>query len=41
MPIWLDGELVGSIGVSGGGSGENDHNIAIKAVEKLGFKINK
>ncbi|WP_226064625.1 heme-binding protein [Kaistella polysaccharea] len=41
MPIWKDGELVGSIGVSGGGSGENDHNIAKKTVENLGFKISK
>lgn len=40
-PIWKNGELVGSIGVSGGGSGENDHSIAIKAVESLGFKTNK
>ncbi|MBP8114379.1 MAG: heme-binding protein [Chitinophagaceae bacterium] len=39
MPIWKDGNLVGSIGVSGAGGGENDHNIAIKAVENLGFKI--
>lgn len=41
MPIWKDGELVGSIGVSGGGSGENDHNIAKRSVENLGFKITK
>lgn len=38
MPIWRDGQLIGSIGVSGGGSGENDNNIAQKAVENLGFK---
>ncbi|PST45212.1 hypothetical protein CYV15_01545 [Riemerella anatipestifer] len=36
-PIWKDGVLVGSIGISGGGSGENDHNIAQKAIENLGF----
>lgn len=41
MPIWKDGNLVGSIGVSGAGGGENDHNIAIKAVENAGFKINQ
>lgn len=39
MPIWKDGQLIGSIGVSGAGGGENDHNIALKAVENLGFKI--
>lgn len=38
-PIWKDGELVGSIGVSGGGSGKNDHNIAIRAIENAGFSI--
>ena len=37
VPIWKDGELVGSIGVSGGGSGENDHNIAGKAAQNLKF----
>ncbi|KVV15340.1 hypothetical protein AP058_01006 [Flavobacterium sp. TAB 87] len=41
VPIWQNGELVGSLGVSGGGSGENDHNIALKTVENLGFKTNK
>ncbi|SEB02477.1 Uncharacterized conserved protein GlcG, DUF336 family [Flavobacterium gillisiae] len=41
VPIWKNGELIGSLGVSGGGSGENDHNIAVKAVESLEFKINK
>lgn len=41
MPIWKDGELVGSLGISGGGSGENDHNIAKKTVENLGFKVTK
>ena len=40
-PIWKDGNLVGSIGVSGGGGSENDNNIAIKAVENLGFKISQ
>lgn len=39
VPIWKDGILVGSIGVSGGGGGKNDHNIAKSSVEKLGFKI--
>lgn len=37
-PIFKDGNLVGGIGVSGGGGGENDHNIAVKAVENSGFK---
>lgn len=41
VPIWKNGHLVGSIGVSGGGSGENDHNIARLAVENQGFKTNK
>lgn len=41
MPIWKDGNLIGSIGVSGGGGGENDHNIAIKAVKNSGFKISQ
>ncbi len=41
VPIWKNGELVGSIGISGGGGGQNDHNIAVKAVEDLGFKTNK
>lgn len=41
VPIWKDGVLIGSIGVSGGGGGENDHNIAKNATENLGFKINK
>lgn len=40
-PVWKDGELIGSLGVSGGGSGENDNSIAIKAIEQLGFKTNK
>lgn len=41
VPVWKDGDLVGSLGVSGGGGGENDHNIAVKAVESLKFKISK
>ena len=40
-PIWKVGILIGSIGVSGGGGSENDNDIAIKAVENLGFKINQ
>lgn len=39
VPIWKDGALVGSIGVSGAGSGQNDHNVAQKAVVVLGFAI--
>lgn len=41
VPIWKDGELVGSIGVSGAGGGRNDHNVAQKATENLGFTIKK
>lgn len=41
VPIWKDGELAGSIGVSGAGGGENDHNVAKKAAENLGFTIKK
>lgn len=41
VPVWQNGELIGSLGVSGGGGGENDHNIAMKAVESIGFKTNK
>ena len=41
VPIWKDGSLVGSIGVSGAGGGENDHNVAKKAAENLGFTIKK
>ncbi|MEC5165852.1 uncharacterized protein GlcG (DUF336 family) [Flavobacterium sp. PL11] len=40
-PIWKDGNLVGSIGISGGGGSENDNNIAVKAVQNLGFKISQ
>lgn len=40
-PIWKDGELVGSIGISGGGGGENDHNIAINAIENMGFSTRR
>ena len=38
-PILKDGILIGGIGVSGGGGGENDHNIAVKSVENAGYKI--
>lgn len=41
VPIWKDGELIGSIGVSGGGGSENDHNIAVKAIQNLNFKTNQ
>ncbi|MDY3520896.1 GlcG/HbpS family heme-binding protein [Riemerella anatipestifer] len=40
VPVWKDGELIGSIGISGGGSGENDHFIAVTAIQNLNFKIN-
>ena len=39
VPIYKDDQLIGSLGVSGGGGSENDHNIAIKAVERSGFKV--
>lgn len=38
-PIFKDGILVGGIGVSGGGGGLNDHNIAIKAAQNSGFTV--
>lgn len=41
VPIWKDGDLVGSIGVSGAGGGQNDHNVAQKSVENFGFTIKK
>lgn len=41
VPIWKDGSLIGSIGVSGGGGGQNDHAIAKSSVENLGFKTSK
>lgn len=31
--------MIGAIGVSGAGGGENDHKIAKEAVEYLGFTI--
>lgn len=37
VPIWQNGQLIGSLGVSGGGGGENDHQIAVNAIEKLNF----
>lgn len=41
VPIFQGDQLIGSIGVSGGGGSENDHNIAVKAVESAGFTIKK
>ena len=41
VPIWKDGMLVGSIGVSGAGGSENDHLVAVSAVESLGFKTSQ
>ncbi|MDO8995348.1 MAG: heme-binding protein [Sediminibacterium sp.] len=41
VPIWKDGELIGSLGVSGGGGGDNDHLIAVTAIQNLNFTINK
>lgn len=39
VPVWKDGELVGSVGVSGGGGGENDHLIAANAIQKLNYRM--
>lgn len=41
VPIWYNHQLVGAIGVSGGGSGENDDAIAKQAIQNVGFNINK
>ena len=41
VPIWHNHNLIGAIGVSGGGSGENDDSIAKQAIQKLGFSIIK
>lgn len=41
VPVWKNGELIGSIGVSGAGGGQNDHNVAQKAVKNLAFSIKK
>lgn len=35
VPLWHNGDLVGSIGVAGGGSAENDHIIAQSANSML------
>lgn len=32
VPVWKNGQLIGSVGVSGGGGGANDHAIATQAV---------
>ena len=41
VPIWYNHNLIGAIGVSGGGSGENDDSIAKQAIVNAGFSINK
>lgn len=41
VPIWCNHHLIGAIGVSGGGSGENDDLIAKQAIENAGFNVNK
>ena len=41
VPIWYNNHLIGAIGVSGGGSGENDDAIAKQAIQNAGFSINK
>ena len=40
-PIWDGKELIGAIGVSGAGGGENDQRIAEQAIENLGFSIER
>ena len=39
VPIWYKENLIGAIGVSGGGSEENDDNIAKQAKERVGFTV--
>ena len=41
VPIWKDGVVLGSIGVSGAGGGAADHEVAQQAVDKLGLAIKK
>ncbi|MGV8962079.1 MAG: GlcG/HbpS family heme-binding protein [Candidatus Saccharimonadaceae bacterium] len=41
VPIWYNHNLIGAIGISGGGSGENDDSIAKQAIQNSGFSINK
>ena len=41
VPIWYNNNLIGAIGVSGGGSGENDDSIAKQAIINAGFSIKK
>ena len=41
VPIWHNRHLVGSIGISGGGSGANDDSIAKQAIENAGFSTDK
>lgn len=38
VPIFKDGSLIGSLGVSGAGGGENDNTIAINTIRSLNFK---
>ena len=39
VPIWHKNSIIGALGVSGGGSGENDDSIAKQAILKVGFTI--
>ena len=42
IPIWYNGNIIGSIGVAGGGSPENDDSIAKSAaITELGITITK
>lgn len=41
VPIWFNHKLIGSIGIFGGGSGENDDSIAKQAIENAGFSVIK
>lgn len=42
MPIWFKGEIIGSVGVAGGGSPENDDLLARAAeLSELGITTKK
>lgn len=37
VPLFYQGALVGAIGVSGAGGGEQDHQVAVEAAHKAGY----
>ena len=42
QPLWQNGKIVGSIGVAGGGSPDNDDNLAKSAIiSKIGISTQK